>query len=108
MFCCGSSSAMARKQGLGMMAALGALVALSSFGLENSHVKWEQEIAEFEAVDRTNAPPANPIVFIGSSSIRLWKTLASDFSDWPVINRGFGGSEMADSVYFADRIIVPY
>jgi lysophospholipase L1-like esterase len=70
--------------------------------------KWEQEIAAFEASDRTNPPPANAILFVGSSSIRLWKTLARDFPDLPVINRGFGGSEVADSVRLASRIVFPY
>jgi lysophospholipase L1-like esterase len=38
----------------------------------------------------------------------MWKTLAEDFPDQKVINRGFGGSELADSVYFVDRIVIPY
>jgi len=71
-------------------------------------VGWEKEIAAFEASDRTNPPPANGIVFVGSSSIRLWKTLATDFPGLPVVNRGFGGSQLADSVNFADRVIIPY
>jgi len=70
--------------------------------------KWESEIAAFEASDRTNPPPKNCIVFVGSSSIRLWSTLGSDFPGLPVVNRGFGGSELADSVNLADRIIIPY
>ena len=45
---------------------------------------------------------------MGSSSIRLWKTLAQDFPGLPVLNRGFGGSEVADSVQFAERIVIPY
>jgi lysophospholipase L1-like esterase len=70
--------------------------------------KWEPEIAAFEASDRTNAPPKNCIVFVGSSSIRFWSSLKKDFPELPVVNRGFGGSELADSVNLADRIIVPY
>jgi lysophospholipase L1-like esterase len=69
---------------------------------------WEADIAAFEAADRINPPPKGCIVFVGSSSIRLWKTLAQDFPGLPVVNRGFGGSQLADSVHFADRIIVPY
>ena len=69
---------------------------------------WEKSIAAFEASDRTNPPPPDCIVFVGSSSIRKWTTLAADFPGLPVINRGFGGSELADSVNFADRIITPY
>jgi lysophospholipase L1-like esterase len=70
--------------------------------------KWESEIAAFEARDRTNPPPKNCILFVGSSSIRLWSGLATDFPGLPVVNRGFGGSELADSVNLADRIIIPY
>jgi lysophospholipase L1-like esterase len=70
--------------------------------------QWEKEIAAFEAADRNQAPPKGGILFIGSSTIRLWKTLAQDFPDHKVINRGFGGSEIADSTHFAERVIFPY
>lgn len=79
----------------------------NSLATHNSS-KWEKAIAAYEASDRTNPPPQNPIVFVGSSSIVLWKTLAKDFPGKPVVNRGFGGSQLADSVYFAERIIIPY
>ena len=70
--------------------------------------RYENEIRVFEMSDATNKPPENGILFIGSSSIRLWKDLKSDFPDLPVINRGFGGSQIIDSVYFAERIVFPY
>jgi lysophospholipase L1-like esterase len=70
--------------------------------------RFDADIAAFEARDRTNPPPKDAILFIGSSSIRMWKTLAQDFTEHKVINRGFGGSEIADSVHFADRIVIPY
>src|SRR5258708_6485384 len=70
--------------------------------------KWEKEITAFEAGDKTNLPPKDCIVFVGSSSIRFWSTLKNDFEGLPVVNRGFGGSELADAVNFADRIIIPY
>jgi hypothetical protein len=75
---------------------------------ENALAKWEQDIRAFEAADRTNSPPRNAVLFIGSSSIRMWKSLAEDFKGMPVINRGFGGSQMTDSVFYADRIVIPY
>ena len=70
--------------------------------------KWEKAISAFEAADQVSPPPKGGSLFIGSSTIALWKTLAEDFPDHKVINRGFGGSEIVDSTYFADRIIFPY
>lgn len=70
--------------------------------------RFAAEIKAFEASDVTNPLPSNAILFIGSSSIRLWKTLAQDFPEYKVINRGFGGSQIADSVRYVDRIVVPY
>lgn len=69
--------------------------------------RFETEIAAFEKWDHQNAVPQNCILFVGSSSIRLWQT-ADAFADLPVINRGFGGSTIADVNYFADRIVFKY
>ena len=69
--------------------------------------KWEAEIKKFEEADKNSPPPENGIVFVGSSSIRLWKTKEA-FPDLPVINRGFGGSEMGDAARFAERIVIAY
>ena len=41
--------------------------------------KWEKEIAAYEQADRTSPPPKGALLFIGSSTIRLWKTLTQDF-----------------------------
>ena len=70
--------------------------------------RWENEVAAMEAADRTNPPPKNATLFIGSSTIRLWKTLAQDFPGVPVINRGFGGTEIVDATHFAARLIFPH
>ncbi|WCJ60131.1 SGNH/GDSL hydrolase family protein [Fontisphaera persica] len=84
------------------------LAPLTAPSATNDFARWEKEIAAFEAADRTNPPPARGILFIGSSSIRLWKTLARDYPRHHVLNRGFGGSQIADSVHFAERIVFPY
>lgn len=70
--------------------------------------KWTATIDKFTQADAINPPPQNGIVFVGSSSIVKWNSLKADFSDLPVINRGFGGSELFDSVFYADRIVIPY
>ena len=85
-------------------------VAFSAIGqaLQSPENKWEPEIKKFEATDRQNPAPKNAVLFIGSSSIQQWKSLADDFPGIKVINRGFGGSEIADSTFFVDRIVIPY
>lgn len=70
--------------------------------------RWEQEIAAYEAADCTSPPPKGGVLFVGSSTVRLWKSLARDFPDHRVINRGFGGSEIRDATHFADRLIFPH
>ena len=69
--------------------------------------RWDKQIAAFEKADQETMPPKNGILFVGSSSIRYWN-LEKSFPGKPVINRGFGGSEISDSLFFADRIIIKH
>jgi len=69
---------------------------------------FESEIRAFEKADSVSPPPRNPIVFTGSSSIRLWENLQTTFPGKPVLQRGFGGSVLSQVLHFADRIIIPY
>ena len=73
-----------------------------------SNVAWAGDMAQFAAQDAATPPPQGGIEFIGSSSIRMWEGLATDFPGQPVFNRGFGGSEVRDSTWYADRIVIPY
>src|SRR5213083_239756 len=75
---------------------------------QGTALRFHDEIEAFARSDRTNPPPQGAVLFIGSSSIRLWKTLAEDFPRHQVINRGFGGSQIIDSVNYAERIVLPY
>jgi len=68
---------------------------------------WESQIREFEARDKAQPPPKGAVLFVGSSSIRLWDVEKS-FPNVNVIRRGFGGSAVRDSTYYADRIVIPY
>ncbi len=72
------------------------------------HVQWEPAIQAFEAADKTNPPPRNAILLIGSSSMVKWTNAPAQFPEHRLINRGFGGSHLSDSVAFVDRIVVPY
>jgi len=85
-----------------------ALVTRPADSGDHNFARWEKSIAAYEAMDRVQPPPKGGVLFIGSSTIRLWKTLDKDFPDQQVINRGFGGSEIVDSTHFAERIIFPY
>lgn len=70
--------------------------------------RFEREIEAFEAADRAAPPQPGGILFVGSSSIRLWPDLAGEFPGRGVINRGFGGSTLAEVSHYAPRIIFPY
>jgi lysophospholipase L1-like esterase len=74
---------------------------------KNPAEKWEETIGQFEQWDRKNTFPSEAVLFVGSSSIRLWPTREC-FGGFNVINRGFGGSQISDVNYFADRIVLPY
>jgi len=70
--------------------------------------KWEKDIAAFERLDSEETYPADAILFTGSSSIRLWTTLANDMKPFNVIQRGYGGSKLSDFAFYADRIFEPH
>jgi lysophospholipase L1-like esterase len=80
----------------------------SAYAASRDYSKWEKEIAAFEEADRNAPLPKGGALFIGSSTIRRWKTLAEDFPEHKVINRGFGGSEIVDATHFAERLIFPH
>jgi lysophospholipase L1-like esterase len=74
-----------------------------------SQIRWQSELAAFARADKDNPPAEGGVLFVGSSTIRLWTKLAQDFPQLPVvINRGFGGSTMADCSYFARELVVRY
>ena len=85
----------------------GDLTPANSLGQHDAS-KWRKEIAAFEAADATKPPTRGCIVFTGSSYIRKWTSLATDFPGLPVVNRGFGGCHLADVYAYADRIVIPY
>ena len=76
-------------------------------GADPDPARFAAEIEAFAAWDGKNAVPADGVLFVGSSSMRLWAT-ADAFPGKPVINRGFGGSELSDVLHFYDRIVLPY
>jgi lysophospholipase L1-like esterase len=69
--------------------------------------KWEAAIAAFEKQDKEHALSKNGIVFVGSSTIRFWD-LKKSFPGLNALNRGFGGSELGDSVHFLQRLVLKH
>lgn len=70
--------------------------------------RFATEIAAYERVDAAQPPAHGQIVFLGSSTIRMWQTLASDFPAQRVLNRGFGGARISEVTLNLSRIAVPY
>lgn len=70
--------------------------------------RYKDDINTILKWDKMYAPPANPILFTGSSSIRKWDDLERTFSNYVVMNRGVGGAVTNDIIYYADQIIFPY
>jgi lysophospholipase L1-like esterase len=69
--------------------------------------RWEKRAAEYVGYDRTNPPPRGGVVFTGSSSIDMWRTLHADFPELPIVNRGIGGTWLADVTEFAPQLVYP-
>lgn len=92
-----------------LLSILSAIAAVQTGGLnaDPDPNRFARDIDAFEQWDSKNAFPAALILFVGSSSIRMWRT-REGFPDLPVINRGFGGSHISDVLHFADRIVLPY
>ena len=101
---------------LGLAGILGVLMlyateasAQQSLGGVSEASRGEESIAAFAAADRVHEPPSGGVVFVGSSSIRLWDDLEGQFNGGRgVIKRGFGGATVLDCTRYLDRIVLPY
>jgi lysophospholipase L1-like esterase len=69
--------------------------------------RWQSEIDRFTQSDREHPPRPGGLLFVGSSSIRLWK-LDDWFGELGAINRGFGGSQICDSVHYFEQLVIPH
>lgn len=67
-----------------------------------------QDIQAFKQLDGVSPPPANAILFIGSSSFTLWTDVQDYFPRHKIINRGFGSSTLADQIRYVNDIVIPY
>ncbi|MCK5945131.1 MAG: PDZ domain-containing protein, partial [Planctomycetes bacterium] len=70
--------------------------------------RWQRDMERF-AADEARAPtPPHAVVFVGSSSIRRWRTLAKDMAPVPVVQRGFGGSRLFYACYWCQQLLAPH
>jgi hypothetical protein len=95
-----------------LVIAIGLLAFMTSSDLTKKYAaeasKWEKNIKDFEALDKTEKYPDDAILFTGSSSITIWKTIGEDMAPYHAINRGFGGSKFSDLDVYIDRIVYPH
>ena len=70
--------------------------------------RFENSIVEYEEWDKANPFPDGAVLFVGSSSVRMWKDIDAQFPQVKIINRGFGGSKFSDLLYYLDRIVTCY
>lgn len=97
--------------GLGLGASVGAQplpVQRASPRAAAVDTRWQDSFEAFAAADQQRAPAPGGVLFVGSSSIRLWSDLETQFGDVPVLKRGFGGSRMLDVAAHVDRLVLPY
>lgn len=96
------------KQLKGLFICLLLLQTLSFTGSAQQSFPFLDEIEGFKKQDSANPPPQNAILFVGSSSFRMWTNLQNDFPGYTIINRGFGGSSLPDVIRYASDIIISY
>ncbi|MES2414740.1 MAG: SGNH/GDSL hydrolase family protein [Pseudomonadota bacterium] len=74
-----------------------------------AYQRWQSALSAFSKADRERQPVSDAVLFVGSSTIRLWSNLSDDFRQVPVIiNRGFGGSTMADCNSLVRELVTQY
>ena len=81
---------------------------VASLYAQTAKPPFYDEVMAFKKKDSLTPPPENAILFVGSSSFRKWTDAEQIFKDYPVVNRGFGGSSLPDVIRYADDIIFPY
>jgi lysophospholipase L1-like esterase len=69
---------------------------------------WEKQIRAFEKTERKRPATKRAVVFAGSSTVRLWGSLARDMAPLPTVQRGFGGAKVNDLIHYMDRLIAPH
>ncbi len=86
----------------------GLVVILASFPVLAQNQPFWDEIKAFRVADSITPPKDGMVLFIGSSSFRLWKTVQEDFHNTTIVNRAFGGATLLDMINYQDDIVLKY
>ncbi len=76
--------------------------------VEAARERWAEDIAKLKAKDAVEQHPADAVLFLGSSSVRLWEGIAQDMAPYHPIQRGYGGARFADLVVFAEELMAAH
>jgi lysophospholipase L1-like esterase len=91
-----------------VLSILGLIVIFSNACLAQSDVPYQDDIEVIRKYDNIYPRPKNPILFVGSSSIRLWIDFNKKFGKYGALNRGIGGAVINDITYWANDLIFKY
>src|SRR5262245_42104436 len=83
------------------------LILIFNAAIAQESARFKKEVEGITAAD-SSYKNREVIIFTGSSTIRMWKSLTEDFREYPVVNHGFGGSQMTDLLFFDDQLILQY
>ena len=98
-----------RTAALAAVMSLASLLTTHAVAADTPALRWHSTLEEFAAADKANKPSGRGVLFVGSSTIRMWKTMVTDFRDVPVIiNRGYGGSTLEDSSQMVRQLVTQY
>ena len=71
--------------------------------------RFASSFAKFQQEDESIISKRNDLtLFTGSSSIRRWHTLSTDFPNLHLLNRGFGGAHISDVLHFYNHLFLRY
>lgn len=84
------------------------LTLLVSIAIHSQQKPFWDEIKAFRKQDSIQKPKDGMILFIGSSSFRLWKNVKEDFHNPNIVNRAFGGATLADVINYQEDVVLKY
>ena len=84
------------------------LLCISYLSINAQEKPFWSEINAFVKQDSINKPKDGIILFVGSSSFRLWTDLKKDFNNETIVNRAFGGSKLIDIIRYKDQNLLNY